>query len=83
MGEEVGPQVNKPEQFSSDDHLMSLAGVSISRGVGMYKGVGMSMGVFQNGLGVYVQSRGGTPYHVKYPMMYVMLPLPLWTDTCL
>ena len=25
----------------------------------------------------------GVPYHVTYPMMHLMLPIPLWTDKCL
>ena len=41
--------MNKPEQFSSDDHLMSLAGVSISKGVGMYKGWVCTRGGYVHG----------------------------------
>ena len=42
----VGPQVNKFEQVSSDDHQMSVAGVGLGKGWG--EGVG-SMSVTQEG----------------------------------
>ena len=41
VGEGVGPQVNKFEQVSSDDHQMSLAGVGMSWWRGMSRYLGM------------------------------------------
>ena len=63
VGERVGPKVNKFEQISSDDHQMSLAG-------GKYL---QEVDIYIHGVGRYVQT-GGSPDHVAFPMMHVMLP---------
>ena len=54
----IGPQVNKFEQVSSDDHQMSLAGMRMSRqwvcpgGGYVQRGVGMSRGGMSRGVRV-------------------------------
>ena len=77
---EVGPQVHKFEQVSSDDHQMSVAG----GGYGQGQGVGLSRR-WWGGVGwVYPEEVGwrlvcperGTSYHATYPMTHMMLPTP-------
>ena len=59
VGGRVGPKVNKFEQISSDDHQLLLAGGKYLQEI--------------HGVGRYVQT-GGSPDHVAFPMINVMLP---------
>ena len=60
----VGPEVNKFEQVSNDDHQMSVAGVAPRSDVHWAGDVSLMSGE-------------GIPYHVTYPKMHVMyLPSP-------
>ena len=83
--EGVGPQVNKFEQVSSDDHQMSVPGEG---GVGTqvpYLGPISGGGGWEGLSKSHVWRRGGLPYRVTYPMMYLMLPTSLprgQTDAC-
>ena len=85
-----GPQVNKLEQVSSDDHQMSVAGVGSQvlcledRFPGLMSGGSRSPGLMSEG-----RRRGGSSpglmsegFPVTYPMMHVMyIPLPMDRQT--
>ena len=62
--------MNKFEQVSSDDHQLSLAGSGVPRSEVQGRSPGLMSG------GGAVSSGEGVSYHVTYPMMHLMLPLP-------
>ena len=61
VGKGEGPQVDKFEQVSSDDHKMSVPGGRVSR-FHVWGGGGVSRS--------HVQGGGGT-YHVTYLMTWI------------
>ena len=68
---EVGPQVHKFEQVSSDDHQMSVAGVGMAKGRGWVcpegGGVGVEVGMSREGYPLPCDLSHDA-YDVTYPL---------------